>query len=644
MTLIIAGVAYGQGTPTQAKTVGVIFVEFIPEVDNPIKYTDFIGGVGYTGDQPRQIDNGKYLAQYWYNFFFQEEGHVEHPDSMTHGSGAQIVASRKWTGPYEPFHYGSVSRWMRANSYGRHQMLPMQRNETGAMDGIFNSIDANGKIEWIQLGTNKRIIDSGNAYHILPWVDDELDEIKDPFGTPYREMCDQIFVVYAGTGSMHTAIYHTSTSPGYAFFPEKTRHNDHVDDILTFYMSSAVHEYIHMTLNQDDYGYDRWVHRKHGLRDKRARWMGLSGMYMHGLQNRPYHLDPWAKLKFGWIDFEILTEGEYVDKSLPFIAQPEDGIVPKVFVIPVNVPWSINAPNWDQGHYLIIENRRRVSGGYDDNVTEENSPGGFLVWEFDERLKDTQRGGLTLVEADGNYDMKFKDSRWIYDQLASPGDFPHTVFLPTASDFWSEPAVLSTWSRHLLGMLDPTTMFNTHYAPDVVKTVPRQITIRFGEYEAVGDENVIPYISVGIPTSNISTATKNNNQSKLIKDGDKLVFVATADYSGDAEQGKITVFESLDNGQTWNDVSFMNDIDIYELPTWDPTWDPSSFTPEFQGVNPWKPAVVESGAAAPAIARIEGSWGVVWQQKVAAGESRVFFSLPSGAPVDLAGASINRYG
>jgi hypothetical protein len=619
MLLAAPFISVAQNPLNQIRTVGVAFVDF----------TDEPGGVGYTGDQPRQIDNDKYQAQYWYDFFFKDEGDIPHPDASTHGSAAQDPDSRKWTGPYEPYHYGSVARWCKMNSYGGHHMQPFPMSV--GFDGILNTIDANGKIEWIRLNMTKSAAIGSLSYYVKPRI------------SPYWQQCDVVILVAAGQGGPHVTDLLTAGPPFFSIISEKTSSDDSTDAILNFSMAGVIHEYIHAAFNHGDYGYDLWTYignDRYKLWNRRARWTGISGMYPHSLPNRPYHLDPWAKLKFGWIDYEILTEDEYVNKSLPIIAQPEDdGIWPKVLVIPIDVPWSFNEPDWDQGHYLIIENRRRVPDSYDDKIADENSDGGFLVWEFDQRLNDDERYGLTLVEADGNYDMKFKDSRWIYNQKKTTDIFPHQVFLPTASDFWSEPAVLSTWSRHLLGMLDPTTMFGSSsltYAPDVVRTVPRQITIRFGEYDAEGDENVIPYISVGSPTSNTQIATKNNNQSKLIKDGDKLVFVATADYSGDAEQGKITVFESLDNGLTWNDVRFMNDIDIYEVPTWDSTWVPSSFTPDFQGVNTWKPAVAETGAAAPALAKIEDSWRVVWQRKLGNGTSRLLIA----GPTDSIGADI----
>jgi hypothetical protein len=328
---------------------------------------------------------------------------------------------------YEPYHYGSVARWCKMNSYGGHHMQPFPMS--AGFDGILNTIDANGKIEWIHLDMTKAAAIGSLSYYVKPRI------------SPYWQQCDVVILVAAGQGGPHETDLLTAGPPFFSIISEKTSSDNYEDAILNFNMAGVIHEYIHAAFNHGDYGYDRWTYTGAGtLWNKRARWTGISGMYPHSLPNRPYHLDPWAKLKFGWIDYEILTEGEYVNKSLPIIAQPEDdGIWPKVIVIPIDVPWSFNEPDWDQGHYLIIENRRRVPDSYDDKIADESSDGGFLVWEFDQRLNDDERYGLTLVEADGNYDMKFKDSRWIWNQWLTKDGIPSPGFSANSVGFL-EPA------------------------------------------------------------------------------------------------------------------------------------------------------------------------------------------------------------
>ncbi|MDX9758267.1 MAG: hypothetical protein RBU27_03820, partial [Bacteroidota bacterium] len=70
-----------QAPVMQSATVGVVFVEFS---DADI-VADARGGVGYTAP-PRVVDSSKFEARFWCDFFFKEEGHVSHPDSMTHAN------------------------------------------------------------------------------------------------------------------------------------------------------------------------------------------------------------------------------------------------------------------------------------------------------------------------------------------------------------------------------------------------------------------------------------------------------------------------------------------------------------------------------------------------------------------------------
>lgn len=135
---------HAQDQVTQTITVGVVFVEFSDAVSN----VDARGGVGYTAP-PRIIDTGKYQASYWYDYFFKEEGHVSQPDSVSH----QDV----WSGGWAPYQLGSLSRWCRENSYGRHEIQPYSAN---GRNGILNTIDTSGKIEWIRLNNTKSALAS----------------------------------------------------------------------------------------------------------------------------------------------------------------------------------------------------------------------------------------------------------------------------------------------------------------------------------------------------------------------------------------------------------------------------------------------------------------------------------------------------
>jgi hypothetical protein len=236
MLLAAPFISVAQNPLNQIRTVGVAFVDF----------TDEPGGVGYTGDQPRQIDNDKYQAQYWYDFFFKDEGDIPHPDASTHGSAAQDPDSRKWTGPYEPYHYGSVARWCKMNSYGGHHMQPFPMSV--GFDGILNTIDANGKIEWIRLNMTKSAAIGSLSYYVKPRI------------SPYWQQCDVVILVAAGQGGPHVTDLLTAGPPFFSIISEKTSSDDSTDAILNFSMAGVIHEYIHAAFNHGDYGYDLWTY------------------------------------------------------------------------------------------------------------------------------------------------------------------------------------------------------------------------------------------------------------------------------------------------------------------------------------------------------------------------------------------------
>ncbi|MDX9757524.1 MAG: hypothetical protein RBU27_00030, partial [Bacteroidota bacterium] len=583
----------------QTVNVGIAFVEFGDADTNP----DARGGVGYTVeiDNERQLDTSKYDWHFWYDFFFKHEGHVSHPDSVSH------TGPEYWTGDYSLFYPMSVARWCDLNSSGRHKLAPFH-SESRSYDGILNEI-ADGKIAWLRLDSAKQYYSGANFSYNNTLARDtreRLNSIQDTSGTPLQSYCDVVFIVYAGT-SMYNLTAEDSTGRLWAcVLSEKTTHPaddtlDYRDDFINFSLAAFTHEYIHAIsdIYLDpaehqgvnailDYGYDK---------SRFTPWIGLSGMYTYGASNKPYHLDPWAKLLLGWIDHDMLGYGEYFDRELPVIDDETASSAPEVAVIPIDVPWDPADPVWYRGHYLIIENRRIPENGPDSRIVPGDSlVGGFLVWEYDDRLTEGERGGLTVVEADGRYDLKYRV------KAKNPG------LGPSIDDFWGDSTSLSTWSDHLLGLHDPDSLRAPSHELSFQRTIPRQITIRFGPYSASGSSNIIPYISGGKPTSNNPAATRNNNQRKLIKNSDRLTFVCTDYLGGDTTKPMICLHEMEENGQSWSSYEILSDVSVYDT----------------LATEPWNPRIGNI-VANPAIARIAEDWGVAWQEKVADSEYIVRF-------------------
>ena len=115
----------------------------------------------------------------------------------------------------------------------------------------------------------------------------------------------------------------------------------------------------------------------------------------------PGHLDPWSKIKLGWVNpIQITSDGTYV-------LQPS-AMAPEVFILDGPYP---------EVEYLLIENRQAMS--YDEGLPTS----GALIWHIDEDAQlNTEAGGtyqgaawpangkhyqVALVQADGKFDLDF---------------------------------------------------------------------------------------------------------------------------------------------------------------------------------------------------------------------------------------------
>jgi hypothetical protein len=107
----------------------------------------------------------------------------------------------------------------------------------------------------------------------------------------------------------------------------------------------------------------------------------------------PPMLDPWHRLKFGWITPQVYnTAGEWSNIELRPVHQLDNGNPPSVLVIPVTGANPADA-GWEYNDksYLIVENRRTVAWDaalkVNDNLNSvgtgqvsQDFEGGFLIW------------------------------------------------------------------------------------------------------------------------------------------------------------------------------------------------------------------------------------------------------------------------
>jgi immune inhibitor A len=115
--------------------------------------------------------------------------------------------------------------------------------------------------------------------------------------------------------------------------------------------------------------------------------MGVGSFVNNGQD--PTHLDPWCKIKLGWVEPEVVT-GKPADYMIP-------GIIDKAKKI-----YKLEVPKTKGKEYFLVENRRKE--GFDKDIPAE----GLLVWHVDENQcigdfpnSDPKHYFLSVVQADG---------------------------------------------------------------------------------------------------------------------------------------------------------------------------------------------------------------------------------------------------
>ena len=218
-----------------------------------------------------------------------------------------------------------------------------------------------------------------------------------------RGEADVLIVVYAGTSiGAPSDQYATSsgnvTGEPMILYAEKTIKTDSTQRVFNTALQALCHEYVHAYSNTEpalgnitDYYWDsssdgHW-------------WMGFSVMsYGHCMfPNRPLQLDPWAKLRLGWVNADVIEPDFYGAVTLPVVEKKYLGGKSKVALIPYSPSFTLDSSSLLNERYLIVENRRAY--GFDQDVAANSndeglpaSNGGFLVKIF--LCMDVQRGAI----------------------------------------------------------------------------------------------------------------------------------------------------------------------------------------------------------------------------------------------------------
>ncbi|MBN1448537.1 MAG: hypothetical protein JXA28_11450, partial [Bacteroidetes bacterium] len=425
--------------------MGILLVQFQDYPDS----VDSRGSVGFTPPPaPHDTIEHKYRYEDYWNIIFQPSGQVIHPDTAFPDDWAPYGKSGF-------FQYGSLRRYVEDNSYGLHTIVPYRA--WNGWNGLLNTVtpDSTGdpsraRVNWLTIDTVKSNLI--NASYIIPLAidaaNDSLDVSWDSLGT--------VIVLYAGTILGNTATggrypVNDSIEIGVAISAE--RGNTGYDGVSLFnYPLVLFHEFFHAAFRADDL---------HLLR--LAEEFQRSGVGHYSLMGdnapqaafTPPMLDPWHKLRYGWLRYyvpdarldtlNLTLPLDTTNFHLPIVEEPFEGGPPYVLVIPIDqhpdeVGWATNADPLLR--CIIIENRRAV--GWDRVIAVNEDPsqdphdttgvGGFLAWGV--WYDSTQFGNVWIYDADN--DFVTWESTGYY---GSPGDFFDGSPGRNTFSIWSSPGV-----------------------------------------------------------------------------------------------------------------------------------------------------------------------------------------------------------
>jgi len=303
---------------------------------------------------------------------------------------------------------GSVSDWLRLNSYG---------NLNINMD-VMPWITTDNTESHYANGESGLFADyAGSFGAVLEQLDDgSMDWSK--YDLDNDGKIDSLIVLHSGFAAEQGNIdcYSGSNANNriwshaiYWIRPNLWRSKDDSITVGTYITSSSMrarcgskiarigviaHELVHTWGAPDLYDNNGWIGKGTGLYDVMSNPYGRFGTSIN-----PAFLSPWSKMQLGWLDPLVLTkDGHY------FLGASE--LYPQVYKIQKGFP---------DGEYLLIENRQPIR--WDEDLWS----GGVLIWHIDENAPLQRYRGypdmdgwpgnndhyqVALLQADGKYDLE----------------------------------------------------------------------------------------------------------------------------------------------------------------------------------------------------------------------------------------------
>jgi hypothetical protein len=415
--------------------VGVLLVQFADYQVN----RDARACFGYSAPSGADTIENKYrFGDYW-NIFFQESGPVPHPDGDFPDN---------WARGQRGFNqYGSLSRYIDDNSYGRHTIIPYQ--DWSNHSGLVNPILTDGIVVPLTLDSTKA------SFTYPTHVANSAILLANQQYTIHWDSLDVVIVLFAGVnqfsfakaGSIEVDSMNTVC---YAVSSERTENlAGQAGKSLFLYPNVVFHEFCHAAFSAED------LHHRFKLEGvpelTAVGHFSLMGDNAPFAAYTPPMLDPWHRLKFGWLRYytpnathdtlNLVVPIDTLAFEVPIVEQKFDGSAPYVLVIPMDRHSDTSDFFARDYRCIIVENRRATAWDSVVAVDEDSTSatkgqrlgdGGFLVWGVHNW---NQFGPAWVFDADNGFES-WKGKEW----YGSPRDL-YGYAGPQEFALWSSPSV-----------------------------------------------------------------------------------------------------------------------------------------------------------------------------------------------------------
>ena len=521
--------------------VGVLLVQFADYQVN----RDARACFGYSAPSATDTIENKYHVDDYWNIFFQESGPVLHPDGDFPDD---------WAKGKRGFNqYGNLSMYIDDNSYGGHTLIPYQ--DWSNQSGLLNQTLPGGTVLPLTLNQSKA------SFTYPTYVADSAILLANQQYTISWDSLDVLIVLFAGVNPFGIAkagafAVDTTHTVHYAISSERTENwAGPAGKSLFLYPSVIWHEFCHAAFAAQD------LHARSDFPGvPNATGVGhfsLMGDNAPFAAYTPPMLDPWHRLKYGWLRYytpnatldtlNLVVPIDTLDFGLPIVEQQFNGSAPYVIVIPMDRHSDTSDFFATNYRCVIIENRRAIAWdsvvAVDEDLTSATrgqrlGEGGFLVWGVEHW---NQFGPAWVYDADNGFET-WGATGW----YGSPRDL-YGYAGPQEFALWTSPSVFTRPDSYGINYINSA----------------RNIYLKFPSYSTASNMNEISRLVIDqfVPSEHAYAGDTEDDQSSTKYSAQQKVDVRTdrtvATYHTAAGKAFVT---SGTSPEEQRDVVWLNEL------------------------------------------------------------------------------------